>query len=85
MYLNDGKTCKIVKDEYVRSIIKQHIELARQSDSTRFVIVALEKDNMCFIVDELFENKKEFDKRIASLLLQGYKVTTNENSRRTES
>lgn len=85
MYLNDGKICRIVKDEYVKSLIKQHVDLSSKKDSTGFAIVALEKNNMCFIVNENFNDKQSMIKRVAKYALEGYKVITNEDNRRNKS
>lgn len=80
MYLNCRGNVSFVTKERMNLVIDEH-----KKESTGFVIIALIKDNNCFIVDEVFSDRKTMANKIALYKLNGYKVITNEDNRADQS
>lgn len=80
MYLNYKGKIFFVSAERIKKIIDEH-----KRESKGFMIIALIKDNDCFVVDEVFKDKQNMASRIAKYKLEGYKVITNEDNRTDKS
>lgn len=80
MYLNCRGNVLFITKEKMNKIIEEH-----KKNSKGFMIIALIKDNNCFVVDEVFKDKQNMASRIAKYKLEGYKVITNEDNRTDKS